>query len=354
MATGRRHKARTPGLAPGSLAGTAAPGSAPVRIALIDYDEGRVEEREVADVPALGAYRKPAGVTWINVVGVHDPVRLEALGALFGVHPLCLEDIAHTAQRPKFEDYTDYFYVVLQMIRHLPGTQATDVEQISLLLGPGYVVSFQEREGDVFDPVRARIRSGKGRIRKLGADYLLYALVDAIVDHYFLVLEELGTQIEAAEDRLLARPEPAVLHDIHRLKTELLFLRKAVWPLRDALSGLERAESPLVQPPTRLFFRDVYDHCIRVIDTVETSRELVAGLLDIYLSSVSNRMNEVMKVLTIIATIFIPLTFVAGVYGMNFTHMPELDCPWAYPAVWLVMLAMAGGMVLYFRRKKWL
>jgi len=229
-----------------------------------------------------------------------------------------------------------------------------NIEQFSLLLLPNVIISFQERIGDVFEPVRERLRKGKGRIRKMGMDYLMYTLLDAVVDNYFIVLEKIGERIENLEEELIAHPGPETLQAIHHLKRELIFLRKSVWPLREAISALERGELDLIQEKTTVFLRDVYDHTIQVIDTIETYRDMVSGVLDVYLSSISNKMNEVMKVLTIIATIFMPMTFIAGIYGMNFKHMPELETTWGYPVVWLVMIVIGGVMLAYFRKKKWL
>jgi magnesium transporter len=229
-----------------------------------------------------------------------------------------------------------------------------EAEQVSMVLGGNYLVTFQERKKDVFDPIRKRLIETGGRINKQGADYLAYSLIDAIVDHYFIVLENLGEQIEFLEEELVTDPDPETLQSIHELKRELIFLRKSVWPLREVISALERGDSPLLQPTTLIYLRDVYDHTIQIIETVETFRDIVSGMLDIYLSSVSNRMNEVMKVLTIIATLFIPLSFIVGVYGMNFKYMPLLGWKWGYLAVWVVILLVVVGMLIYFRRKKWL
>ena len=260
----------------------------------------------------------------------------------------------NTGQRPKMEDFGDYLFIVLKMLHYDKEEDETKTEQVSLILSSNYVISFQESEGDVFDPIRERIRSDRGRIRKMGVDYLAYSLIDAIVDNYFMVLEKIGEKIEDIEDELVRNPTPEVLHTIHRLKRELIFLRKSVWPLREVISRLERWESPLIDKSIDIYLRDVYDHTIQVIDALETFRDMLSGMLDIYLSSLSNRMNEVMKVLTIIATIFIPLTFIAGIYGMNFKYMPELDSPWGYPLVYIVMLAVSAVMLVYFRRKRWL
>lgn len=252
------------------------------------------------------------------------------------------------------EDFNDYLFVVLKMLQYDEEKNETKTEQLSIILGSNYVVSFQEEDGDVFDPIRERIRADRGRTRKMGADYLAYSLIDSIVDNYFMVLEKIGEKIEDIEDELVKNATPEVLHTIHSLKRELIYLRKSVWPLREVISRLERWESPLIDKSIDIYLRDVYDHTIQVIDALETFRDMLSGMLDIYLSSVSNRMNEVMKVLTIIATIFIPLTLVAGIYGMNFKFMPELDWPWGYPMVYGVMIAISGVMLVYFRRKKWL
>jgi magnesium transporter len=279
---------------------------------------------------------------------------IEQLGKHFSLHPLLLEDILHTEQRPKMEDFGEYLFFVLKMLYLEEGRHEILAEQVSLILGSNFVISFQEREGDVFKYVRERIRNSKGRIRKVGADYLAYALIDAIVDNYFIILERLGETIEELEEELVTNPVSDTLQTIHHLKREMIFLRKSVWPLREVISALERGESPLIQESTGVYLRDLYDHTIQVIDSVETFRDMVSGILDIYLSSVSNKMNEVMKVLTIIATIFIPLTFIAGIYGMNFEYMPELSWRWGYPAVWFVICAIFITMLAYFKRRKWL
>jgi len=293
-----------------------------VRITCIDYDADRFEERTLEAVEESYPFRDTPGVTWINMDGIHQVDLIEKFGAHFGLHPLVVEDI--------------------------------EAEQVSLILGRHFVLSFQEREGDVWGPLRERIRAAKGRIRQMGPDYLLYSLVDAVVDGYFSVLEKLGERIEELEDGLADEPSTETLRDIHDMKREMIFLRKSVWPLREAISGLERGGSGLIQPETQLFLRDVYDHTIQVMDTIESFRDIAGGMIDTYLSSMSNRMNEVMKVLTMIATLFIPLTFIAGVYGMNFKHMPELDWQWSYPVVLIVMVAVTALMLLYFRRKDWI
>jgi magnesium transporter len=342
------------GLSPGTLVHIGKKKIEKVRIRLIDYDEARVQEKEVKAIEECFPFKDLPTVTWVNVDGLHDIEVMEKIGKHFGLHPLVLEDILNTDQRPKIEDFDDYIFVVLKMLYFDEDQEEVRAEQISIILGSNFVLSFQERVGDIFNPLRERIRSGKGRVRKMGSDYLAYALLDSIVDHYFVVLEKLGEKIEDMEEELVSNPTPETLQTIHNLKREMIFLRKSVWPLREVVSSLERGESSLIKESTKIFLRDVYDHTIQVIDTVETFRDLLSGMLDIYLSSISNRMNEVMKVLTIFAAIFIPLTFIAGLYGMNFRFMPELEWHWGYPAVVVVMFAVGIFMLFYFRRKKWL
>lgn len=349
-----KERSKKAGLPPGTLVHIGERKIAEAKITVMDYGEKEFTEGEVKGVEECFLFRDRPTVTWINIEGVHDAKAVEKLGECYGFHPLVLEDILNTDQRPKIEDYGDYLYIVLKML-HNGGSEEIVPEQISIILGRNFVVSFQEGiEGDAFNQVRERIRTGKGRIRNQGADYLAYSLIDAIVDHYFVVLEQTGERLEDLEEELVTDPDSGTLHEIHALKREMIFLRKAVWPLREVVNVLERGESTLVRDATKIYLRDVYDHTIQVIDAIETSRDMLAGMLDIYLSSMSNRMNEVMKFLTIIGTIFIPLTFIAGIYGMNFEFMPELKWRWGY---FLVMAGMAGigiGLLLYFRRKKWL
>jgi magnesium transporter len=328
--------------------------AAEVQIAVIDYDEAQFQEKEAKTVEECFPFKDKPTVTWINVNGIHRVDVIEKIGKHFNIHPLVLEDILNTGQRPKMEDFGEYIYIVLKMLHYNDETNEIASEQMSLILGPNFVISFQEKEGDVFNPIRERIRNDKGRIRKMGSDYLAYALADAVVDNYFIILEKFGEKTEFLEEELVTNPTPETLQGIHNLKREMIFLRKSVWPLREVISGLERGESALIKKTTAIYLRDVYDHTIQVIDTVETLRDMISGMLDIYLSSISNKMNEVMKVLTIIATIFIPLTFIAGVYGMNFANMPELGWHWGYFVVLVVMLAIGVSMLIHFRRKKWL
>jgi magnesium transporter len=342
------------GLPPGTIIHVGEKRQEPVKLSVINYDSTNFQEGPVNTIEEAFSFKDEASVTWLNIDGVHKPEIIEQVGTHFGLHPLVLEDIANTGQRPKMEDFDDYIYVVLKMLRFDAKENETKAEQVSIILGRDFVISFQEREGDVFDTVRERLRNNKGRIRKMGADYLTYALIDAIVDHYFVILENLGETMEDIEDKLVTNPSRETLRTIHDLKREMIFLRKSVWPLREVISRLERSESALINKSTCVYLRDVYDHTIQVMDAVETFRDMLSGMLDIYLSSVSNRMNEVMKVLTVIATIFIPLTFLAGIYGMNFRYMPELEQAWSYPVVLTVMFIIAIMMVFYFRRKKWI
>jgi magnesium transporter len=349
----RRH-GKHPGTAPGTLVHTGPKAMDEVRISFLDYDEHEIREREVATLNEVLPFRDTPTVSWVNVDGLHDVSLVQQVGDHFGIHPLVLEDILSVGQRAKLEEYDDFLYIVVRMLSWNPEGGHIDEEQLSMILGRSWVFTFQERTGDHFDRVRERLRQAKGQIRTRGADYLAYALVDAVVDHYFHVLEEMGGATEELELEVLEDPTRETMRRLHHLKREMVVMRRAVWPLRDMANGLVRSDSPLIQQPTRVFLRDVYDHAIQIMDTVESLRDVVSGILDLYLSNLSNRTNEVMKVLTIMATIFIPLTFVAGVYGMNFDHMPELHVPWAYGAVWGVMVAIAVTMLVYFHRKGWL
>jgi magnesium transporter len=347
----RSHKA---GMPPGSLIHIGEQRLNRTRLSIIDYGTDGAAEVKDATVEECAACKEKPGISWIDVEGIHDVDKLEKLGQAFGLHPLVMEDILNTDQRPKAEDYGDYIYIVLRMLCFDDKKNEVVADQVSIILGKNFVLSFQEGELDVFEPLRKGIREGKGRVRKMGADYLAYALVDAIVDNFFVIFEKFGDEIDLIEDELIANPSRDTLQRIYRLKRDMLFLRKSVWPLRELVAMLERGESDLVGDPVRMYLRDVHDHAVYLVDTIETFRDMLSGMLDIYLSSMSNRMNEVMKVLTIIATIFMPLTFIAGVYGMNFEFMPELRWRYGYPAVLALMAGAAGAMLVYFRRKQWI
>jgi magnesium transporter len=349
-----RRTSRKAGLPPGSLVHVGERTVDKTQISVLDYAADHIEEAALASADQCVAFKDKPTVTWINMTGLHDVDVLQRIGECYGIHPLVLEDILNTQQRPKVEDFDDYLFVVLKMIDLDPETKEITAEQISLVVGDNFVLSFQEAPGDVFENVRERLRSGRRRIRERGTDYLGYALLDAVVDHYFVVLEALGNHIEDLEDELVKDPDRETLHAIYTLKRELIYLRRSVWPLREVLSFLSRGEARLVQQETVAYLRDVYDHTIQVIDTIESFRDIIGGMHDTYLSSISNRMNEVMKVLTIFASIFIPLTFVAGVYGMNFEYMPELHWRWSYPALLGFMIVATMGMLVFFRKRKWL
>lgn len=384
-------------------------------LSLFQYDEKALAERQNATFEECRqAAADPAKVTWINMIGLHDVEQLQQIGDAFRIHPLVLEDILNTAQRPRVEDYGEYLYVAAKMIYrgggaggaasagggrrasggngngngggdNDPGSNRGNVstgrgnsgsdagsstnkdggagvegemheivsEQVTLILGRNFVLSFQEIEGDVFDPIRERLRAGKGRLRKMGADYLAYGLLDSIVDNYFVILEDMGEEIESLQELVLSRPTPEVLGAIHGAKSEMILLRKAIWPVRELVGGLQKSESPLIANSTDMYLRDLYEHSIQVIDMIETQRDTLSSSLDIYLSSVSNRMNEIMRVLTVIATLFIPLTFLVGIYGMNLKNMPELQWDYSYPVLWMVMIGIVAGMLAYFKRKRW-
>ncbi len=344
---------KTKGLPPGSLVYIGDKKQEKPDISILDYNSKDFKEIKYKKVEDCFSFKNKRSVTWVNIDGINDTDIISKIGKNFDIHSLVLEDILNTDQRPKLEDYDNYIFIVLKML-HLDENNNITIEQISFILTRNMVISFQEMKGDVFDSIRERIRNNKGRIRKMGADYLLYSLIDSIVDNYFLILEKISEKIETIEEELIENPIPETLQEIYRLKREMIFLRKSIWPLREVISGLMREESRLIRKTTNIFLRDLYDHTIQVIDTVESFRDMISGMLDIYMSSVSNKMNEVMKVLTIFAAIFIPLTFIAGVYGMNFTVMPELTWVWGYPMALFIMISVACIMLVYFKRKKWL
>jgi len=342
------------GLPPGTLIHIGEKREEAVRITYMDYDEQHFQEKQGALVEECFPFKDTSTTTWINIDGIDEIPIIEKIGKAYDLHPLILEDIVTVGQRPKFDNYDKYAYIVLKMLTYNYATYTIGSEQMSIVFGTNFVLSFQEEVGDIFGPIRDRIRQAKGRVRKMGADYLAYSLIDAIVDSYFGILEKIGERIESLEDELLEQPSEDLLRQIHALKREMMSLRRSVWPMRELISAMQRDESPLICDQTRIYLRDVYDHTIQIIDAIEGFRDIVGGMLDIYLSSISNRTNAIMKVLTMIATIFIPLTFVSGVYGMNFEHMPEIKWRWGYPMVLLVMATVGGIMVTYFRRKKWL
>ena len=342
------------GLPPGTLIHTGEKLTDRVRITVFDYDEQSFTEKEVPTIEECFHHRETPTVTWINIDGIHDTSIVEKIGRHFNLHPLMLEDILHTNQRPKLDDYADHIYIAARQLFYDEEKNEVTAEQVSIVLGKSYVISLQEREGDVLNPIRDRIRNNKGRVRKMGADYLTYSLIDTLVDSYFIILEHIGDAIEKLEDYVMESADPATVYDIHRHKRNILFMRKSLWPLRDVVNALKSEATDLVQASTDVYIRDVNDHTIQVLDAIELLRDTISGLIDLNMSSASNRMNEVMKVLTLIATIFIPLTFIAGIYGMNFEYMPELGWQWGYFGALGVMAVLGFFMVWYFKSRKWL
>jgi magnesium transporter len=351
---------RTAGLPPGTIVYSGERKELPMIIDIIEYDEKEIRTEKVKDLNDLRGMKENRKVSWVNVCGLGDTNKLTSIGEFFDIHPLVMEDIAHVDQRPKTDLYRDYLYITLRMLS-LDKNEVAESEQMSIILGRSFVITFQEKPGDVFDPIRDRLKTSKGRIRRMGADYLAYSLMDAVVDNYFLVLEKVGDRIEVLEEEILGDPDRESMSSVHSVKRQLIGLRRSIWPLRGVISFLQRGEdSKLISGEISPYLRDLYDHTVQIVETIESYRDMATGLLDLYLSTVSNRMNEVMKVLTIIATIFIPLTFIAGIYGMNFRtdksplNMPELNWYWGYPYALLLMLIVTVIMVIYFKRKKWL
>lgn len=355
MASSSATVTQMPGLSPGTLVHVGEPKSHPARITVVQFNEEVFREEQVPSSDGDAVAVTPGSITWIHVDGVHDLETIEKLGIAHGLHPLTLEDIVNTQQRPKMEDYGEYLFVVMKALSlEADSSYRLQADQVCLAIKPGLVISFQEGNGNLFGPILERIRHGRGLIRKKGSDYLAYALIDAVVDRYFLVLETLGETIEDLQDKVVTNPTRETLHQIHVMKREMLVLRRAVWPLREFAYNLLLGESTIIEKSTVLFLRDVYDHAVQIIDSIETYREMTSGALDVYLSSINNRMNEIMKFLTIIATLFMPLTFICSIYGMNFRYMPELEWHWGYPAVMLLMGAIGGMMFGFIRAKKWL
>lgn len=345
---------KPPGSAPGSLLYVGDRTEGQTTVHYMDYDPEHLLEEELERVESCFHLFETPSITWLDVVGLADVEQIRALGERLDVHPLLLEDVLSTRQRPKVEEYPQHLFIVLRMLQWPEGEPSLLDEQVSLILGENYVISFQERAGDVFGPVRERLRSARGSIRTRGPDYLAYALMDSVVDHYFGILERIGDEVEVLEDAAVSAPGPSMTRSIHHLKRQTAMARRSIWPLREVLGTIYRGEHPLIAESTRLFLRDVYDHSVQVIDTLETLRDVAAGVMDLHMSAVSNRMNEIMKVLTIMSSLFIPLSFLAGLYGMNFDVMPELHYRWGYPVLLVVMLVIAVGLIAWFRRKGWI
>lgn len=350
--TGRRTNLNRIGLPPGTLLQQTE--AKPSQYELFSYNPDGYVEEEGTGIPDLNLLFEKKRVTWLNIVGVENTELLEYLGKELDIHPVVLEDIQNTVQRPKIEDTGEYLFCTLRMMRWDADTSEIISEQLSILMAEHFVISFQEKPGDVFDEIRSRIRQKKGHIRSEGADYLGYVLLDMVIDTYFLIVERLEEMMENIEESLVEEETGDHMGDLQGLRRMLIAVRRAVWPLQEVMNNIRRVDFPHIRETTNIYFKDLSDHILRIIDTLELLRESSVTLADSYQNALSNQMNRVMKVLTIIATIFIPLTFIAGIYGMNFQHMPELALPWAYPAVLTVMALLGLGMLIYFKKKKWL
>ena len=345
---------RKAGLPPGTLIHVGEVLASETRVSVIDYNDTTSSEQVVTSVEEIARYRDRDSVTWVNVEGLVDVGMIEAIGREFAIHPLVLEDILNTRQRPKFEQYDDYLFLVFKAMYAAADGVSVNYEQVSILILDNYVFTFKEKQDAIFESVKARLHSPQSRFRSLGADYLAYALLDTVVDLYLSLQDYMDAIIESVEDELLADPDSATLATIKRIRHELIFIRRSSAPLRELLNGILRSDSRLVREQSLIYYRDVLDHVLRATDGFDTCRDMVSSLLDIYNSTISNRMNEIMKVLTVFASIFIPLTFLAGIYGMNFEYMPELKWKWAYPVLWVCFLLIPALLLLLFRRKKWL
>jgi magnesium transporter len=348
------------GMKPGAVVYVGRDRAETVAIDVIDYSDSEHSVSSNVSIEDADKYRASKTISWLNVDGIHDPTLVEKLGEKFDIHALVLEDIVNTGQRPKLEDTEGHIFVSLKMLLGFDEKGDIKSEQISVLFGERWVMTFQETGDDVFEPVRKRIIKTVPRVRFMSSDYLAYALIDSVVDHYFVLLENIGNQIDTLDDEVSENPTQDHLDSIRKLKRQLIYMRKAVWPLREVIGGLDRLESKLIKSSTSPYLRDLYEHIIQVIDTVEIYRDMVSGLLDLYHTGIANRMNEVMKVLTIFASIFIPLGFLAGVYGMNFDtsvgpfNLPELGFKYGYITFWCLAIVIGGGLFMFFRRKKWI
>ena len=340
--------------APGTVTYVGSKEKTETLLEVIDYNAEHFERFSSKSPEDAFTFEEENRVTWINIDGLSNTSEIEKLGKYYELHPLIIEDIVNTNQRPKIDEYKDYYFIVAKMLyRKADGT--LENEHISIVLGKNYVLTFQEAGGDVFDGVRERLSNAKGRIRTRGADYLVFALLDAIVDNYFVVVEDMSDRIETLEEQLFQKqPSDDMTFEIQELKRTILRIRRAVFPLREVVSRLEKLDSGLIQEHTGNYIRDLYDHIVQATENIEIYREMTWGLMDMYMTTISNKMNEVMKVLTIMASIFIPLTFLAGIYGMNFKYMPELDWKYSYPVLLILMLLMIVGMLLFFKRKRWM
>jgi magnesium transporter len=342
------------GLPPGSLVHVGEVLETEARITIIDYNKDIIEEQTIESIEQILQCREKDTVTWVNIEGLGIVELIGAIGEAFNIHPLVLEDILNTHQRPKLEEYDDYLYCVLKGISSAENDFAVEYEQISILILNDFVFTFKEKQDQLFEPVKRRLRSSKGHFRSQGADYLAYVILDTIVDSYFTLQDSLDDIVDSVEEDLITNPTAETLATIQGVKRELIFIRRSISPLREMLNAILRSESPLIEGKTLIYFRDISDHVLRISESLESSRDMVSGLLDIYITSISNKMNEIMKVLTVFASIFIPLTFIAGIYGMNFEYMPELKWRWAYPTLWGGFVIIPIILLVYFKKKKWL
>lgn len=351
-----RKRSQKAGLPPGSLIHIGDILSSRIKISIMEYSEAGLIEKEDVDIQQCLEHIETPAMTWIQVYGVNDPAKVAFIGNHFKLHPLILEDILNTGQRAKLDVYQDQLFIVVRMLLYKHGIKDGELkdEQVSIILGPNYLISFLEHEDNIFTTVKDRIRQSNNRIRRMGSDYLAYALLDTIVDHYFIVLEEMDVYLEKLEEELVSSPKPFTLQKIQHTKRDTIFLRKSIWPMREVISRFQRIDSPLVTSVTQVYLRDVYDHTIQAIDIIEMFRDIVSGMLDLYISNINIRTNDIMKVLTIVSTIFVPLTFISSLYGMNFEYMPELHTRWGYPLTLFIMLSVAVGMLIFFRRRHWI
>jgi magnesium transporter len=350
----QKRKSDKTGLPPGSIVHIGEKKVDQVKINIIDYDAEKLDTKTIDSIEEAYVLRNTDTISWINIIGLHDPDILKGIETHFGIHALTLEDIVNTETRPKVEIFDDYIFIVLKIVFYNKEQEMIEIEQLSIILGKNYIITFQEREDQIFDPIRHRIQSMKGRIRQRGTDYLTYALMDVVVDNYYLILENIGETIENLEEQVLNNPDKSIPLKIQNLKKDVMFLRKSLWPLREAINNLNKQETELVADTTYPYLHDLYDHTIQVVDTLEIYREMASGIMDLYLSNVNNKMNEVMKVLTIIASIFIPLTFITGIYGMNFENMPELKWSFGYLFALSIMAIVGVILVIFFKKRKWL
>lgn len=346
----RSHKA---GMAPGTLLHIGEHLQQKIRLSYVEYDEQNfIEEDDVTDEICLKRIETPL-MTWIEVHGVSDPSVISSIGSHFRLHSLILEDVLNTTQRAKLDTYQDQVFIVCRLLRYDELEHGLKDEQVSIVFGPNYLISFLEKDEDIFKPIKERIRQGNNRLRREGSDYLAYALLDLVVDQYFVVLEKVDIDLDKLEDELTHFPQPGTVKKMRKAKREMIFLRKSIWPMRDVISRFQRIDPPLVTSSLQVYLRDVYDHIVQTIDIIEGFRDVVAGMMDVYLSNINIRTNEIMKVLTIVSTIFVPLTFISSVYGMNFEFMPELHYKYGYPLTLFLLLSVAGCMLYFFHRKKW-